>query len=353
MVTNQTRGVRDLSRSLYFQFLMDYPQGQGRLKKQLAFLVKNLDYTHESGRKSVLDAIHLLVAKIGDNLIQEVVAMFFVPLVMVLINDESADCREMTGALLKEVFRRADAERQQSFLQLLRSWVGQEQQQLLIRAALQVYGLFFDVVGAKGMADVQLLSGRLRELLAIVTDDGAENSTEWELVYFGLQLWSKLTQLFPETSLAASSADMWSAIRDCLRFPHAWIRLTSARLLGLLFAEYSKSSLSELPLVNARGLKLESPDMIDVAHATSSQLNSPELTDGLGLQVVKNLLFLTRCFYANQMPAAKPKRERDDDAATEEESEAKTALSWVIGRISGVIRSERNAKKVCDFITFQ
>lgn len=342
MVTNQTRFVRDTCRSLYFQFLMDYPQGQGRLKKQLAFLVKNLGYTHESGRKSVLDVIHQIVTKIGDNLVQEVVEMFFVPLVLVLVNDDSADCREMTGALLKEVIRRSDSERQQSFLQLLRAWVDQDQQQLLVRVSLQTYGLFFDVVGVKGKKEVAMLTARLRELLSKAVDDDSEDQTEWELVYFGLQLWSKLSQLFPETVLAASSADMWQAVRGCLRFPHAWIRLTSARLLGLLFAEYAKSDLSVLPLANERGLKLEGVEMIDIAQATSGQLNSPELTDELGLQVVKNLLFLARCFYANKMPAAK----RDDDVATEEESEAKTALSWVIGRISGVIRSERNAKKV-------
>jgi U3 small nucleolar RNA-associated protein 20 len=347
MVTNQTRTVRDLARSLYFQFLMDYPQGQGRLKKQLAFLVKNLDYTHESGRKSVLDAIHLLVTKIGDNLIQEVVGIFFVPLVMVLVNDDSADCREMTGALLKEVWGRADNERQQTFLQLLRTWIDQEQQQLLIRVALQVYGLFFDVVGTKGKREVSFLTGRLREILSTATDEDAENPTEWQLLYFGLQLWSKMAQLFPESTLAAPSADIWAAIRGCVRFPHAWIRLTSARLLGLLFAEYPSTTLGELPLVNNRGLKLEGGDMIELAYATSSQLNSPEITDELGLQVVKNMLFLARCFYANQMPAAKR-----DDAATDEESEAKTALTWVIGRISGVIRSERNAKKVCKLCIF-
>jgi len=352
MVTNQTRGVRDRSRSLYFQFLMDYPQGQGRLKKQLAFLVKNLDYVHESGRKSVLDAAYLLITKTGGDLVQDVLAMFFVPLIMVMINDESAECREMSGALLKEVFKRADAEHQRSFVELLRSWVKQDLQQLLVRAGLQVFGLFFDVVGTNAKEDVKLLTARVRELLASATDDDAETPTEWELVYFGLQLWSKLTDLFPETALSSSSAGMWAAIRGCLRFPHAWIRLTSARLLGLLFAEYSKSSLSELPLVNARGLKLEGPDMIDVAHATSSQLNSPELTDELGLQVVKNLLFLTRCFYANQMPAANPKRERGDDTDTIEENEAKTALLWVIARISGVIRSERNVKKVGNSVTF-
>lgn len=348
MVTNQTRGVRDSSRSLYFQFLMDYPQSLVRLKKQLAFLTKNMDYPHESGRKSVLDAIHLLITKIGDNLVQEVVQVFFIPLVMVLVNDESADCREMAGALLKDVFRRSDDARCQTFLRLLRTWVGQDQQKLLVRASLQVYGLFLEVVGTKGKKEASSLTPRVRELLAGAIDEDAKNPTEWELVYFSLQLWSKISQLFHETAFAASNANMWGAVRGCLRFPHAWVRLASARLLGVLFAEYARGSLAPVPLVNSRGLKLEGAEMIDIALDTSRQLNSPELTEELGLQAVKNLLFLARCFYTNLMPAAK----KDDEATTEEESGAKTALSWVIGRISGVIRSERNAKKVPNHTAF-
>src|SRR5690606_13335192 len=81
MITNQTRAVRDLARSVFFQFLMDFPQGKDRLNKQLAFLVKNLDYVHASGRQSVLELIHHLLTKVGDNLIQQIVGTFFVPLV--------------------------------------------------------------------------------------------------------------------------------------------------------------------------------------------------------------------------------------------------------------------------------
>jgi U3 small nucleolar RNA-associated protein 20 len=132
MVTNQTRGARDLARGVYFQFLMDYPQSKDRFSKQLGFLVKNLDYKHQEGRRSVMEAVHLLVSRVGHDLTQEIIAMFFVPLVMVLINDDSAECREMAGALLKDLFERADEERTQAFLSLLRTWLSQGEQPYLL-----------------------------------------------------------------------------------------------------------------------------------------------------------------------------------------------------------------------------
>lgn len=57
-------------------------------------------------------------------------------------------------------------------------------------------------------------------------------------------------------------------------------------------AEYAKSSesLANIPLENGRGLSMNGVDMVNIARATSSQLNNAELSDELGLQVVKNLL---------------------------------------------------------------
>lgn len=349
MVTNQTRSVRDLARGVYFQFLMEYPQGKDRLNKQLAFLLKNLDYVHQSGRQSVLEATNLLVTKVGDNLVQDVIRTFFVPLVMVLINDESTECREMAGALLKKMLERADKEPLQVFMNLIRAWLAQDEKPLLVRVALQVYGLFFEVYESKGQKEVAFVSERLQKLLEDACDEDAETAIEWELVYFGLQTWTKVVQHFPESSFSALNAPMWLTIRGCLVFPHSWVKLSAARLMGLLLAEYAKSPkpLSNLPLDNGRGLTMDYTDLVNIARATSSQLNSAELSDELGLQVVKNLLFIGRCFYANKMPAMDSIPQNDQELDdVEEDKELKTALLWIIGRISGVIRSERNIKKV-------
>lgn len=349
MVTNQTRSVRDLARGAYFQFLMEYPQGKDRLNKQMAFLLKNLDYVHQSGRQSVLEATNLLITKVGDNFIQDVIGTFFVPLVMVLVNDESTECREMAGALLKKMLERADKERLQTFVNLARDWLSQDEKPLLMRVSLQIYGLFFEVYETKGQREVAFVSERLRELFQNACDEEVEAAVEWELVYFGLQVWIKIVHHFPESSFSASSNALWLAIRECLVFPHAWVKLSAARLMGLLLAEFANFSevLSDLPLENGRGLKINGTDMINIARSTSSQLNSAELSDELGLQVVKNLLFIGRCFYANKMPAiaSVPQNDKELDDI-EEDRGLETALLWIIGRISGVIRSERNIKKV-------
>ena len=88
LVTNQVTGVREVARSLYIQFLFNYPHGKGRLQKQLLFLIKNLSFDHIAGRQSVLETLNIILLKFNDDVVQEVIQSLYVPLVMMLINDD-------------------------------------------------------------------------------------------------------------------------------------------------------------------------------------------------------------------------------------------------------------------------
>lgn len=121
---------------------------------------------------------------------------------MVLINDDSTECREMAGAIIKKMFERADKERLQIFVGLIRGWLEQDEKTLLVRVALQVYGLYFEVYETKGQKEVAFVTERLQALLKGACDEENETATEWELVYFGLQTWAKIVQHFPETSFS-------------------------------------------------------------------------------------------------------------------------------------------------------
>lgn len=127
MVTNQTRSARDLARSSYFHFLMEYPQAKNRFTKQLEFLIRNLRYEHVEGRQSVMEALNLILTKVGDNVLQDCLVMLFLPLIHSMANDDSADCRTMAGALVTKLFERADATRLKSFTSDLRGWLEQDE----------------------------------------------------------------------------------------------------------------------------------------------------------------------------------------------------------------------------------
>lgn len=354
MVTNQTRGARDMARGAYFQFVMDYPQSKGRFSKQLGFLVRNLDYKHQEGRQSVMEAVHLLLTKLGVDLVQEVIGTFFVPLVMVIVNDESSECREMAGALLKRIFERADGERTQSFLNLLRSWLGHFDETLLIRVALQVYCLYLDTNGTKGEKEIPSLQARLTQILKSNLKTPLE--ADWELLYFALQTLTKICQLFSVSNFAASTAPLWASVRQCLFFPHAWVKLSAAKLLGTYFADFARNNLgneaSSLPLKGSDGLWLNEQEVIKVTRASLGLLRVPGVSEELASQSVRNLVFLGKIMAQTSMlwPQKDQQPEADiiederseDESGLEEErtstSMIKPALGYLIQRASSLLR---------------
>ncbi len=351
MVTNQTRGARDMARGAYFQFIMDYPQSKDRFSKQLGFLVRNLDYKYQEGRQSVMEAVHLLFAKLGEDLVQPVLGTFFVPLVMLIVNDESSECREMAGALLKKIFERADAERTKSFLNLLRSWLGQFEETLLIRAALQVYCLYLDTNGAIGEKEIPPLQSRLTQILK--SNLKAPLGADWELLYFALQTFAKISQLFPASTFAASTAPLWASVRQCLFVPHAWVKLSASKLLGMYFADFARSNAGNeapsLPLKGSGVLLLSEQEMIEITRASLSLLRVPGVSEGLASQSVRNLVFLGKIMartcmlwpQSAQHPNAKPEEQSENDSDSDSEpstSATKPALGHLIQRASSLLR---------------
>ena len=292
MVTNQTKAARDMARTVYFQFIMEYPQGKGRFSKQLSFLAKNLDYKYQEGRQSVMEVIHLLLLKVDGNLVQEINDTFMVPLVLVMVNDESAVCREMAGTLLKTSIERADTNRTKSFLDLIRSWLDQSNNPLLARAALQLYTIYIDVAAGKAEHELPFIHSRVSQILNF-TDRAEAN---WELLYFALQTFTKTTQLYPRSAFSEGLTLLWASVRQRLSFPHSWVKLSASKLLEAYFADFARENakveVSTLPLSGSGGLILTRDVVIETARALLASLRVPDISEELANQSVRNLVFL-------------------------------------------------------------
>lgn len=351
MVTNQTKGARDLARGVYFQFLMEYPQGKGRFSKQLAFLVKNLDYKHQEGRQSVMEAVHLLFLKVGDSMVQDIVDTFMIPLVMVIVNDESTACREMAGVLLKTCFERADARRSQSFIALLRTWLDQSDQPLLTRTALQLYNLYLGVNQEKGENELPVLRMHIAQILKVNLADVA--NADWELMYFSLQTFTKLTQLYHAPTMAPDFASLWTSVRQCLLFPHGWVKLSAAKLLGTLYADFARKNADakelQLPLQGSGGLRLKGEEIAGMTRALLALLRVPNVSEELANQSVKNLIFLGRTmgkipWLCQQADEQRPETEGDYEANSSEDEDdpesprSTPPLAFMLERCSALIR---------------
>ncbi|CAG8442214.1 6253_t:CDS:10 [Scutellospora calospora] len=313
MITSQTSQTRDLSRQLLFQFLLDYPQGRGRLKNQINFLVKNLNYTFESGRKSAMEMMSLIITKFGDEILMEYAEMFFLSLSISLVNDDSNKCREMAGVLIKMLLRRMDEQRLKNTYILLGKWFTQTEKKSLQRMAVQIYGLVIEAFDDKFKRHIPELldilgialqsSSQIMDQLAC-SNDGDDNDqvedmiidVDWEIGYYSLNTFTKLVKSFPTVIYFEECNKIWTLVERHILHSHSWIRLASSRLFGLYFASINPETMIATGS-NKEDDYLTRDILKKLATSFCIQLKSKFLGQELATQIVKNLFFIGKCFY--------------------------------------------------------
>ncbi|KAF8131840.1 armadillo-type protein [Boletus edulis] len=370
LVTSQSAHTRESARSLLLQFLLDYPQGAGRLQTMLAFLARNLSYEHASGRSSVVELLHALVTKFDVGLMAKYAEMLFVALVLCLANDADKTCRVAAAGVIQVLVRRLEGEPSQqqllprTVMGHLHAWAVQKEKATLRSVAVQVYGLVVDAL-QRGAAPY--LDGILDDLQAVaesscawlagqdgemdVDGEGEGLDGEWHATYQTLQGLAKVLQVFPE--VMASSKVRWTVVVELLAFPHAWVRSAACRLLGVLFAA---STTEEGATAGAGTEVLTYACMRDVADKLCALLKSPNLEASVALQAVKNLFFVGKWFVLQSLDGcggeAKEDDSEDEDENEErdgdEESQKKRrsdALPWLFSKLSYQARSAQIARR--------
>ena len=336
MITNQSRGVRDTTRALYLQFLMDYPQGRDRLKKQISYLVKNLEYEHDTGRQSIMEVLHQVISKFGDELLQPILLDLFVGLLLPLINDENATCREMASRLIETTIENADEERSKSIRTMLRLWARQTANPALLKASLHVYQIFLEHETTP--ADDIDLSVDCASQVILQCSEASRNQAMLEVADQTLQLFAKLIKIAPSQVFTSDKEAVWESIRKLLMSEKVEVRLVCTRLFGMLFGRGKSLESGDL---RVESLTLRVRNLTALSRQFLEQIKSPQSTSEINLQTVKNLIFIGRHFLETRSLSPRTNAVENDD-----ESEAKTCLSWIITRIAAEIRYERQVAEV-------
>lgn len=377
LVTSQSNHVRELCRGCYIHFLVYYPHGHARLRKQIAYLVSNLEYEFESGRISVLELFHLAISKFSDEVFKEYSDMLFLSIVLVLANDDSPKCREMSGLLIKELCVRLGFNRMEKPLLLINKWFDQADPGLH-KVSCQVVGLFVDAFGGHSKVWIPAFLQRLTDSLEKCYQEWQSRQEDfdeldqdlhlWELGYFALKSISKIIKVFPAFVIVEGSELVWRLVSDLLLHPHSWIRSLCSQLLGNLFAHidpatrklvgslasasaHSSSSLVKAPYpILSREL-----DLKDLAKKFTNQLDSDLVTIDIAKQIVKNLLFLSKAMVPFISKQENDHKDDQDDSDMGEDVDEKAdgraspltncSLAWLTKRMCFLARSDASKKR--------
>ncbi|KAI0508631.1 armadillo-type protein [Xylaria bambusicola] len=256
MITNDDKNTRDLARGAFFQFLRDYPQKKNRWAKQLSFIVVNLKYDREGGRLSVMEVIHLLLMKSANDFVQEIAANCFIPLILVLANDESEKCRLAAAELIKEIFRKADKERTSKFLGLARKWLEQDDNPSVLQLAIQSFALYFEArePSSKDKKDLD----QLIRALVTVLNNFSTLAKETDLIKVVLETIQILVVKHPTTALAHD--ELWRLSPTPLAHFDTHVKTSAAQLIVAYLTDFqisNKSADHTHRILGSHGLQLD------------------------------------------------------------------------------------------------
>ncbi|EME81165.1 uncharacterized protein MYCFIDRAFT_204211 [Pseudocercospora fijiensis CIRAD86] len=356
MVINPDRAIRESARSAYSAFIMDYPQGKDRWKKQTSFLVGNLQYEHAEGRKSVMEFIHQILSKIGDDVFEkEVGNRLFVSLLPVLVSDSSSECREMARLLVAKLFERASTEQLKKFLGMMETWTQSEKKPAVRAGALQCWSV---LLKAKQLPEKQLVGIR-DKLEDIISDCSAEDAVvDPQLALDALKTLGTLVETAPFVAFSSSSSGVWDGLQTLEITGDAEIDELVASLLGSFFTDFASTSskttdgLAGLPLRGSGGMELGAGQMRRLATIALRTLRNIQLgtSETLIAQIARNLVFLGRCFASNEMPwnqtsdatpAGSEEENEDDDEEETDDATSRSALSRLLQRLSSMLMADK------------
>jgi U3 small nucleolar RNA-associated protein 20 len=348
MITNDDKDTRDLARGAFFQFIREYPQTKARWTKQLDFVVANLKYKREGGRLSVMEVIHLLLRKSSEQFVQEVVGMCFIPLFMVLANDDSEKCRLAAGQLLKEILAAADKQQTRKFLALLRSWLSKDDNPAIMTITLLVFDYYFESSeeASKNTKDYKLVLGHVNKIIEAEPIEDMDA----QLVNRAIGLIRTMMVVFPDEVLSKGGLPLLENGARCLKHNDATVKLASMQLITAFLGDFGKGGSSKpngsVLLSGAHGLELSLDTVSMLVRVALGVLNAQEIEESLAAEAGQVLIFLAPRLPDGEAPAeeAADEDEVDEVDEVEDETEKRDAkqmnLQKVFTKLSTILRKE-------------
>jgi len=315
--------VRQAARSTVISYVSNY-----NLKKKLGKVIdlycSQLGYEMESGRLSASESLRSILSVIHPQKTEAHASFIFISFAPHLINDDSTICRKAVSATLSTLIKSVSQGSSENLLKPCLTWYQTQDNPAHNQLACHLLTIFIDTLGVK------LVKSSLDTILSHLPRHitGPDHLSVQALNLFTRLVRDPTVALLPLISPLLSSS--WSAVHNSLLHSHSWVRLLSAKLVGLYLASTSPQQMKDYMTAS-----VDSGWLADIQTFKSLVLDCMEqLTLNLdqeaelGTQVVKNLVALVKVTLL------------DDWEEFLEKREAKISFAWIMKKSVKVANQE-------------
>ncbi|GBG32245.1 Small subunit processome component 20-like [Hondaea fermentalgiana] len=333
--TAENASVRHVSTRILVAFFVYYPLSNKRLRQHLDLLVANLDFELEAGRQSGLEMLRAILAKFPHEVLDEIASFLFLSLVQRLVNEDSSACRAIVAEVLKRLFNKVSGQPASTLLDLMETWLTQDGELLLKRAAAQLVGIVAETEVGRSMARKRA-EELFETLVAILDSDRAtadakggwreafadaaeEDEDHWLTTYYALMSLQKLCASVRALGEAKAIGLYENGLLGALveHHPHRWVKLAALRMLGQVLDTDSDKAQSRTM-----------DEVFTLAQAQVKVVNDESLETQMAEQLTKNLVWAFTFFTTRALA----------ESEDEKSADAFEKLTWLVRRLSFTAR---------------
>ena len=311
--------------------------GTQRLDNHLQQIVLNLKYEYEEGRLSAIGLFNSVIQKLPSQVLENHSQMFFLPLVLQLVNDDSKKCKESLTGTLSLLLTRLSIDTVQNFFGYTTRWSDEDNLHMK-RAAAQLNGIFvesrpdFIKRGTIAMDMIGRLSDTLKEYIPFSRDD------QWELLYYNILCIEKLNNGLQPTILAHN--DIGSLLVRLMAYPHPWVMQASLRIVN---THVNSIDAHHFPRQGAGTYLVECEGCLyDMARNLCRQLDIDDsrFVDTLSVLTIKTITWLFQVM--NHHPTLFYATLKEQEGYDEQ---LKNPCKWIMSRLSNIAKPKHGSKR--------
>ena len=346
MITSLKPAVRHLCSQVFMEFLENYPMGNKRREEHINALLKNLSYSFEVGRISALNMLEKILKKASEEAINAQAKTFFVQLVLRLVNEDMASCREKISAVMHLLLCRAGSNEFEDIVGMTKQWINvladTDESRLMCIAALQCFG--FQVKSRpklmqKHLVDYQVMIKQTNSTKQKHNNNGLNSVVHWEIIYHSMLVVEKILNNNCNVSKFLDN-DTFDVIVLHLSSEHPWVRTVTMRVLQSIL-----SSTKLFKLKPIKGMICDSKRIFEITRNLCYQFkheNMPETMAELGRN---NLMLIAKVFIENCEGQNDVNGSSDNNTNNRSKSSKSNdgPVHWAIHRLSYCIRAMKTA----------